>query len=146
MKKILAMLLVLVMVLSLAACGEKTPVETQKPADNTPTTGNNETPTEEVGQVYNIRVAGGSAYRCETLVAAAELLNQQLAAEGIKDTVTVEWIEADSMNDSIVIWAQENNLPEILQIPAEGAFISWAFEVSLYSLSRGSLYPFVAVP
>ena len=116
MKKILAMLLVLVMVLSLAACGEKTPapVETQGAANN-PTTGNNETPTEEVGQVYNIRVAGGSAYRCETLVAAAELLNQQLAAEGIKDTVTVEWIEVDSMDDSLVIWQQEGNMPEILQ-------------------------------
>ena len=116
MKKILAMLLVLVMVLSLAACGEKTPapVETQGAANN-PTTGNNETPTEEVGQVYNIRVAGGSAYRCETLVAAGELLNQQLAAEGSKDSVTVEWIEVDSMDDSLVIWQQEGNMPEILQ-------------------------------
>lgn len=129
MKKILAMLLALIMVLSLAACGEKAPVETE-PAVNNPTTGENETPTEEVGQVYNIRVAGGSAYRCETLVAAAELLNQQLAAEGSKDTVTVEWIEVDSMDDSLVIWQQEGNMPEILQNSASLKYYEAGYTVN----------------
>lgn len=114
MKKILAMLLVLVMALGMVACGaEEAPAATEAPKTDAPAA--TEAPVEEEGQVYNIRVAGGSAYRCETLIAAADLLNEQLAAEGSKDTVTVEWIEADSMDDSLVIWQQEGNMPEILQ-------------------------------
>ena len=45
MKKILALVLALIMVLSLAACGEK-PVETQAPANND-TPGEAQTPAEK---------------------------------------------------------------------------------------------------
>jgi len=135
MKKILAMLLALIMVLSLAACGAEAPTETPAQNPTTPTTAQtNDTtsnePIEEEGQVYNIRVAGGSAYRCETLIAAAEALNAELAAEGSKDTVTVEWIEADSMDDSLVIWAQEGNMPEILQNSASIKYYEAGYTVN----------------
>ena len=135
MKKILAMLLALIMVMSLVACGsetaEPTTAATAQTNTNTETNTNTDTNTEsEEGQVYNIRVAGGSAYRCETLVAAAEALNAQLAEEGSKDTVTVEWIEADSMDDSLVIWAQEGNMPEILQNSASIKYYEAGYTVN----------------
>lgn len=70
---------------------------------------------EEEGKLYAFRIGcSDEAYRAENLIAATEMLNEQLAAEGSKDTVSLEYIVVDDFQSTITLWMQENNLPEFI--------------------------------
>ena len=70
---------------------------------------------QEEGQHYVFRIGCSSeAYRAENLMAAAEMLNEQLAAEGSKDTVEVVYDVVDDFAATLTLWMRENNLPEFI--------------------------------
>ena len=121
MKKILAMLLVLVMALSMVACGaEEAPAATEAPKADAPAA------TEAAGaegQHYVLRVAAtDEAWRPEAVIEAAKRLNAQLAEEGNPDTVEVEYEVVEDWNASFTLWAQEDDLPEIVCIKLGNAY------------------------
>ena len=67
------------------------------------------------GQHFVFRIGCSSeAYRAENLIAAAEMLNEQLAAEGSKDTVEVVYDVVDDFASTLTLWMRENNLPEFI--------------------------------
>ena len=67
------------------------------------------------GQHYVFRIAAtDEAWRPNAIIEAARRLNAQLAAEGSKDTVEVEWELVDDFKNSFPLWIQEKNLPEMI--------------------------------
>ncbi len=80
---------------------------------------NNEGPVvtdnEQGGKHYAFRIGCSSeARRAENLIAAAEMLNEQLKAEGSKDTVSLEYVLVDDITATMNLWMQEKNLPEFI--------------------------------
>lgn len=68
----------------------------------------------EEGKEYHIRVSCNSGYRGQTFIDAGEILNEQLKAEGSKDTVSVEFIEVKENVQSVPIFHAEGNMPEMV--------------------------------
>ena len=68
----------------------------------------------EEGKEYHIRVSTNSGYRGQTFIDAGEILNEQLKAEGSKDTVSVEFIEVKENTQSLPIFHSEGNMPEMV--------------------------------
>lgn len=73
------------------------------------------TATEEGGKHYSFRIGcSNEAWRAENIIAAAEMLNKQLASEGSKDTVSVEYEVVDDFSKTFDLWIKEDNLPEFV--------------------------------
>mgnify|MGYP000869660397 CR=1 FL=1 len=67
------------------------------------------------GKHYVFKIAAtDEAWRPNAVIEAAKRLNAQLASEGSKDTVEVEWELVDDFKNSFPLWIQEKNLPEII--------------------------------
>lgn len=115
MKKFLAIIMALIMVLSMVACGAKEPT-TAAPSGGQTTGGeSNTTPNEAGGQHYVFRVASDDeAWRPEAVIEAAKRLNAQLAAEGNPDTVEVVYEVVDDWTNAFTLWIQEDDLPEMV--------------------------------
>lgn len=105
MKKVLTILLVVLFACSVFA-------------QSAPETATNS----EDGSVYTIRVASDSEYRANALVEAGKILNEQLVAEGSKDSIVVEFIETKDLDNSMFVWSQEGNVPEILERTITGMY------------------------
>lgn len=118
MKKLLALCLIAVMAVSMFAGCAPAAVEEPAPAPEAEA----EAPEVEEGKEYHIRVSINSAYRGQTFVDAGEILNEQLKAEGSKDTVSVEWIEVKENDDSLPIFHAEGNMPEMICNAKAGLF------------------------
>jgi len=115
MKKILAILMAVIMVLSMVACGAKEPTTAAPSAGQTTGGEAANTPNEAGGKHYVLRVAAtDEAWRPEAVIEAAKRLNAQLAAEGNPDTVEVVYEVVDDWTNSFTLWAQEDDIPEIL--------------------------------
>ena len=117
LKTLVALLLAVVMLLAIGCSGSKTDDSASKPAEGSKPvdTSNPATPAEEDGQHYVLRIgATDEAWRPEALIEATNRLNEQLAAEGCKDTVELEWEVVDDFKNAFPLWIQENDLPEII--------------------------------
>ena len=115
MKKFLAIIMALVMVLSMVACGAKEPTTAAPSGGQTAGGEANTTPNEAGGQHYVFRVASDDeAWRPEAVIEAAKRLNAQLAAEGNPDTVEVVYEVVDDWTNSFTLWIQEDDLPEMV--------------------------------
>ncbi len=67
------------------------------------------------GKHYAFRIGcSDEAYRAENLIKATEMLNEQLAQEGSKDTVSMEYIVVDDFANTLTLMRMENNLPEFI--------------------------------
>lgn len=121
-KSILAVIAMLLCSIMLFGCAETAPkteaapaaapkTEAAPKADAAPAAA----PAEEEGKEYHFRIGcSDEAWRAENLIAATEMLNEQLAAEGSKDTVSLEYVVIDDFAATMTLWMQENNLPEFV--------------------------------
>lgn len=110
MKKLLALCLIAVMAVSMFAGCAPAAVEEPAPAPEAEA----EAPEVEEGKEYHIRISCNSGYRGQTFLDAGEILNEQLKAEGSKDTVSVEFIEVEENTQSLPIFHSEGNMPEMV--------------------------------
>ena len=76
MKKILALVLALIMVLSLVACGTEKPVETQAPAAGNETPGETQAPAEKKPEDYTGNLVIYSPHDPSPLEAGVEMFRQ----------------------------------------------------------------------
>lgn len=110
--KILLALLIAAMILFAFGCAAEPPAET---STNQPETSAPGSTTEEEGKHYALRIGcSEESHRAENLISATEMLNEQLKAEGSKDTVSLEYILVDDFESTMTLWMQENNLPEFI--------------------------------
>ncbi len=122
MKKIIALLLAVVMVLGLAACsGSKTPTETTpKSSDTTKTTENGETEpakTEAKGSVYYLN------FKPEADAAWQELAKTYTALTGVP--VTVVTAASGTYDDTLTAEMDKTAAPTLFQCGNQGAIDSW---------------------
>ena len=122
MKKIIALLLAVVMVLGLVACsGSKTPTETTpKSSDTTKTTENGETEpakTEAKGSVYYLN------FKPEADAAWQELAKTYTALTGVP--VTVVTAASGTYDDTLTAEMDKSAAPTLFQCGNQGAIDSW---------------------
>ena len=135
MKKILAMLLALVMVLSLAACNvEKTPAETQ-PKETQPQAGNNDpVETEPQAEVVEISLwtypigGWGNQDTVNALISAFETANP-----GIK--VTVEYLDYQNGDDKVNTAIEGGAAPDLIMEGPERLVANWGAKGLMADLS-----------
>ena len=126
MKKILAMLLVLVMVLSLAACSvEKAPVETQAPATQAPAADNTPAETEPAGpapveiSLWTYPIGGwGNDATVQELIAAFN-------AEYPHITVKVEYLDYTTGDDKVNTAIEGGAAPDLIMEGPERLVANW---------------------
>lgn len=106
--KVLVLLILCITMLIASGCGTK---------NNSTGTSTSVTSkaTEVEGKQYTFRIGcSNDAWRAENLIAATNMLNEQLKAEGSKDTVSLEYEVVDGFPEIINLWMSENNLPEFI--------------------------------
>lgn len=121
LRSLLALALCALMLFALAGCSSTdTTAATSAPAASSnagakTAADTDSAPAEETGKHYSFRIGcSEEAWRAENLIAATEMLNEQLAAEGSKDTVSLEYVVIDDFAATMTLWMQENNLPEFV--------------------------------
>ena len=114
-KRDLSLIASLLCLLMLFCVGCSSNTEPKQPNVTEPAVPSETPATTEEGKHYTFRIgASDEAYRAENLMKAADLLNEQLAAEGSKDTVSVEYEVVDDFESTMTLYMQEDNLPEFI--------------------------------
>ncbi len=112
--RILVLLILCTVILFAAGCSKATETSTTDTNEKKTDTAT-EVKTEEGGKNYTFRIGcSNEAWRAENIIAAAKMLNEQLASEGSKDTVKVEYEVVDDFVNTFNLWIKEDNLPEFI--------------------------------
>lgn len=98
------------------------------------------------GETYLIRVAcDNESPRYENIERAAARLNEQLAADGIKDKITTEYVRVSKTEEIVTnfaLWDKTGNLPEmaVINVPMMVKFAEAGFIVPVDDLAKGEAY------
>jgi len=134
MKKILAMLLALVMVLSLAACSvEKAPEETNAPETNAPVAGNDETKAPEAEKVEISLWTYPIGNWVDEATVASLIADFNAVYPNI--TVKVEYLDYTNGDDKVNTAIEGNQAPDIIMEGPERLIANWGAKGLLVDLS-----------
>ena len=146
MKKILAMLLALVMVLSLAACSvEKAPEETNAPETNAPVAGNDETKAPEAEKVEISLWTYPIGNWVDEATVASLIADFNAVYPNI--TVKVEYLDYTNGDDKVNTAIEGNQAPDIIMEGPERLIANWGAKgllVDLKDLVPAGTYESVA--
>ncbi len=114
--RILVLLVLCTAILFTTGCTKTTNTSTSSTETNGKKTDTTDVVATDVGgKHYTFRIGcSNEAWRAENLIAAAKMLNEQLASEGSKDTVSVEYEVVDDFANTFNLWIKEDNLPEFV--------------------------------